>query len=57
MLFQAGTPVTANLFGPAMAALTVLLPKPLHALAADAKTLADLASACSMLPRGDDPLS
>jgi len=32
MLFQAGTPVSANLFGPALAGQTVLVPKTLHAL-------------------------
>ena len=57
MLFQTGAPVTANLFGPALAGQTVLLPKTLHTFAADAKTSANVASACPALPRGDDPLS
>ena len=57
MLFQAGTPVTANLFGPALAGQTVLVPKTLHAFAADAKTPANVAGAFPALPRGDDPLS
>src|SRR5208283_1411502 len=57
MLFQAGAPVTADLFGPAFAGQTVLLPKALHAFAADAKTPANFAGALPALPRGDDPLS
>jgi hypothetical protein len=57
MLFQARTPVTANLFGLALAGQTVLLPKTLHAFAADAKTPANIAGAFSVFPRGDDPLS
>ena len=46
MLFQAGAPVTADLFGPALAGQTVLLPKTLHAFAADAKAPANFAGAC-----------
>ena len=57
MLFQAGAPVTADLFGPALAGQTVLLPKTLHAFAADAKTPANFAGAFSALPRGDDSMS
>ena len=57
MLFQAGTPVTANLFGPALAGQTVLVPKTLHAFTADAKTPANVAGPFPALPRGDDPLS
>ena len=57
MLFQAGAPVTADLFGPALAGQTVLLPKTLHTFAADAKTPANFAGACPALPRGDNPLS
>src|ERR1035437_7341996 len=57
MLFQAGAPVTADLFGPALAGQTVLLPKTLHAFAADAKTPANFAGAFPALPRSDDPLS
>jgi hypothetical protein len=57
MLFQAGAPVTADLFGLALASQTVLLPKTLHAFAADAKTPANFAGAFAALPRGDDPLS
>jgi hypothetical protein len=57
MLFQAGTPVSANLFGPALAGQTVLVPKTLHAFAADAKTPANVAGAFPALPRGDDSLS
>jgi hypothetical protein len=57
MLFQAGTPVTADLFGLALAGQTVLLPKTLHTFATDAKTLAHFAGAFPALPRGDNPLS
>jgi hypothetical protein len=57
MLFEARAPVTADLFGPALAGQTVLLPKTLHAFAADAKTPANFAGAFPALPRGDDPLS
>jgi hypothetical protein len=57
MLFKAGAPVTADLFGLALASQTVLLPKTLHAFAADAKTPANFARAFPALPRGDDPLS
>jgi hypothetical protein len=57
MLFQTGAPVTANLFGPALAGLPVLLPKALHAFTTDAKTSAYLAGAFSAFPRSDDPLS
>jgi len=57
MLFQAGTPVTADLFGPAFAGQTVLLPKALHAFRADAKTPANFAGAFPVLPRSDDPRS
>src|SRR5271156_3787922 len=55
MLFQAGAPVTADLFGSALARQTVLLPKTFHAFTADAKTPANLAGACSARARGDDP--
>jgi hypothetical protein len=57
MLFQAGTPVTADLFGPALAGLTVLLPKALHAFTADAKPPANVAGPFPAFPRSDDPLS
>jgi hypothetical protein len=57
MLFQPGAPVTADLFGPALAGQTVLLPKTLHAFTTDAKTPANFARAFSALPRSDDPLS
>ena len=57
MLFQAGAPVTADLFGPALAGLTVLFPKALHTFTTDAKTLANVASAFPAFPCGDDPLS
>jgi hypothetical protein len=57
MLFQAGTPVTANLFGPALASLLVQLPKALHAFTTDPKTPANFTGACSVLSRSDDPLS
>jgi hypothetical protein len=56
MLFQAGAPVTADLFGPALAGQMVLLPKALHAFATDTKTPANFAGACPAFPRGDDPL-
>ena len=56
MLFQAGAPAAADLFGPAPAGQTVLLPKTLNAFTADAKTPANLTSACSAFPRRDDPL-
>ena len=56
MLLQTGAPITTDLFGPARAGETVLLPKPLHAFAADAKTLAHFAGALPALPRQDDPL-
>jgi hypothetical protein len=57
MLFQARAPVTANLFGPALAGQTVLVPKTLHTFATDAKTPAHFAGAFPAFPRGDDPLS
>jgi hypothetical protein len=57
MLFQAGAPVAADLFGPALASQTVLLPKTLRALAADAKTPANFARTFPAFPRGDDPMS
>jgi hypothetical protein len=57
MLFQAGAPVTADLFGLALASQTVLLPKTLHTFATDAKTFAHVAGAFPALPRGDDSLS
>jgi hypothetical protein len=57
MLFQAGAPVTADLFGPALSGQTVLLPKTLHAFAADAKTPANVTGAFPARPRSDDSLS
>ncbi len=57
MLFQTGAPVTADLFGPTLAGQTVLVPKTLHAFAADSKTPANFAGAFPAVPRGDDPLS
>jgi len=57
VLFQAGAPVTADLFGPALAGQMVLLPKTLHAFTADPKTPANFPGACPALPRSDDPLS
>jgi hypothetical protein len=57
MLFQAGTPVTADLFGPALAGQTVLLPKSFHAFTADAKTPANFTGALTMLPRRNDTMS
>ena len=57
VLFQAGTAVTADLFGPAGAGQTVLFPKALHAFAADPETPAHLAGPLSALTRGDDPLT
>jgi len=57
MLFQAGAPVTTDLFGAALASLTILFPKALHTFAADAKTPANVAGAFPMFPRRNDPLS
>jgi len=57
MLFQAGAPVTADLFGLALARQTVLFPKPFHAFTADAKTPANFTGPFPALSRGDDPLS
>ena len=57
MPFQAGAPVTADFFGPALAGQTVLLPKTLHTFATDAKSFAHFAGALPALPRGNDPLS
>src|SRR5208282_3237331 len=55
MFFQAGAPVTSNLFGFARAGSAVLLPKPLHAFTTDAKTFAHFAGALPAFPRGDNP--
>src|SRR5580700_5800163 len=41
MLFQAGTPITPDLLGPTRTGKLLLLPKPLHAFATDAKALAN----------------
>jgi hypothetical protein len=54
MLFQPGAPVTSDFLGVAHTRQTVLLPKPLHAFAADAKTPADFTSALSALSRRND---
>ena len=57
VLFQTGTTVTADLFGLAHPGQAVLLPKALHAFAADPKTLAHFAGSLSASARGDDPKS
>jgi hypothetical protein len=54
VLFQPGAPVTADLLGMAHTRQTVLLPKPLHAFAADAKTPANFTRALSALSGRDD---
>ena len=54
---QPRTPVSTNLLGPAVAVQPVLLPKSLHALATDAKALANLSGARAVGPRRDDPLT
>jgi hypothetical protein len=57
MLFQAGAPIAADLFGLALAGPAVLFPKSFHALATDTKTMADDTGAFSAFPRSDDPLA
>jgi hypothetical protein len=56
MLGQAGTPATADLFWEALPRATMLVPKPLDALAADPKAFANLAGAFTALPGGNNPL-
>ncbi|MEI9961829.1 MAG: hypothetical protein WDM76_12075 [Limisphaerales bacterium] len=50
MFFQTGTPITADLLGPALASLTVLLPKAFHAFTADTKTPTHFAGARPVVP-------
>ena len=57
MLFKAGASVTADLLGVARAGETVLLPKPLHTLAADTKPSANFAGARTVFSRRNNPLS
>jgi hypothetical protein len=57
MLFQAGAPIPADLFGLAFAGQAVLVPKTFHTFSADAETLADLTGAFPAFPRGDNPPS
>jgi len=57
MLFEAGTPIATDFLGLALTRQPVLLPKTLHAFAADAKTPANVAGAFPMFPRRNDPLS
>lgn len=57
MLLKAGASVTTDLLGAALAGETMLLPKPLHAFAADPKTPAYFAGALTAFARRDNPLS
>ena len=56
MLVQTGTPITADLFGEALAGRQCSSPKSFDTFAADTKAFADIAGAFTAFPRSNDPL-